>query len=160
MGELIRLFGSFTLFFLPSQTSPRPPPLIAHSDGLSSSSTLSSYHHHHHCHHHHPPQTSPSINWPFGRTPSATNQFFWVLWEPPFIEFLILGNLRFSLCTLGPIFLGLQKCGFRKICRFYSSGFWMCSYDPFKTGFKLMVTLQSGCVIEILTLCRMNKIFF
>ena len=29
-----------------------------------------------------------------------------------------------------------------------------------KTGFKLMVTLQSGCVIEILTLCRMNKIFF
>ena len=29
-----------------------------------------------------------------------------------------------------------------------------------KTGFKLMVTLQSGCVIEILTLCRMKKIFF
>jgi hypothetical protein len=29
-----------------------------------------------------------------------------------------------------------------------------------KTGFKLMVTLQSGCVPEILTLCRMNKIFF
>ena len=29
-----------------------------------------------------------------------------------------------------------------------------------KTGFKLMVTLQSGCVIEILTLCRMKKILF
>jgi len=29
-----------------------------------------------------------------------------------------------------------------------------------KTGFKLMVTLQSGCVHEILTLCRMNKILF
>ena len=29
-----------------------------------------------------------------------------------------------------------------------------------RTGFKLMVTLQSGCVPEILTLCRMNKIFF
>ena len=28
------------------------------------------------------------------------------------------------------------------------------------TGFKLMVTLQSGCVHEILTLCRMNKILF
>ena len=27
------------------------------------------------------------------------------------------------------------------------------------TGFKLMVTLQSGCVIKIPTLCRMNKIF-
>ena len=29
-----------------------------------------------------------------------------------------------------------------------------------KTGFKLMVTLQSGCVIEILTLCRIDVIFF
>ena len=28
------------------------------------------------------------------------------------------------------------------------------------TGFKLMVTLQSGCVIEILTLCRIHEIFF
>ena len=28
------------------------------------------------------------------------------------------------------------------------------------TGFKLMVTLQSGCVIEILTLCRIDVIFF
>ena len=28
------------------------------------------------------------------------------------------------------------------------------------TGFKLMVTLQSECVPEILKLCRMNKIFF
>ena len=30
----------------------------------------------------------------------------------------------------------------------------------FMTGFKLMVTLQSGCVIEILTLCRIHEIFF
>ena len=29
-----------------------------------------------------------------------------------------------------------------------------------KTGFKLMVTLQSECVPKILKLCRMNKIFF
>ena len=29
-----------------------------------------------------------------------------------------------------------------------------------KTGFKLMVTLQSGCVPEILTLCRIHEIFF
>ena len=28
------------------------------------------------------------------------------------------------------------------------------------TGFKLMVTLQSGCVPKILTLCRMDIIFF
>ena len=28
-----------------------------------------------------------------------------------------------------------------------------------KTGFKLMVTLQSGCVIEIPTLCRIHEIF-
>ena len=28
-----------------------------------------------------------------------------------------------------------------------------------KTGFKLMVSVQSRCVPEILTLCRMNKIF-
>ena len=32
MGELIRLFGSFTVFFLPPQTS-LPPPLIGRSDG-------------------------------------------------------------------------------------------------------------------------------
>ena len=30
----------------------------------------------------------------------------------------------------------------------------------YMTGFKLMVTLQSECVPEILKLCRMNKIFF
>ena len=29
-----------------------------------------------------------------------------------------------------------------------------------KTAFKLMVTLQSGCVIKILTLCRIQKICF
>ena len=36
----------------------------------------------------------------------------------------------------------------------------MVHFQIDKTGFKLMVTLQSGCVPEILTLCRMNKIFF
>ena len=30
----------------------------------------------------------------------------------------------------------------------------------YKTGFKLMVTLQSGCVPEILALCRIDVIFF
>ena len=33
-------------------------------------------------------------------------------------------------------------------------------YEIYMTGFKLMVTLQSECVPEILKLCRMNKIFF
>ena len=37
----------------------------------------------------------------------------------------------------------------------YVYGYWVGM-----TGFKLMVTLQSGCVPEILTLCRIHKIFF
>ena len=37
----------------------------------------------------------------------------------------------------------------------------LCSIvEQHKTGFKLVVTLQSGCVNEILTLCRIHKIFF
>ena len=32
--------------------------------------------------------------------------------------------------------------------------------ECYRTGFKLMVTLQSGCVPEILTLCRIDVIFF
>ena len=38
--------------------------------------------------------------------------------------------------------------------------FSLCDLPFLKTSFKLMVTIQSGCVPEILTLCRIHKMFF
>ena len=58
---------------------------------------------------------------------------------------------------------GAQAGGRRKLKAQSGAPMWTGCWQvgkEIKTGFKLMVTLQSGCVIKILTLCRMNKIFF
>ena len=50
----------------------------------------------------------PSINWPLGRTPSATvsNQFFWVLLEPALWDFLKQGMAKvWATVPPTPLFL-------------------------------------------------------
>ena len=53
----------------------------------------------------------PSINWPLGRTPSATvsNQFFWVLLEPALWDFLKQGMVKvWATSPPTPFFQSLQ----------------------------------------------------
>ena len=88
--------------------------------------------------------------------------------------FKIFASSRYLL-SLSAFAAGAQRGGNQKILISDFSGFptsldnggysqqspkTLTTGKPIKTGFKLMVTLQSGCVPEILTLCRMNKIFF